>query len=112
MGAVIHERVPEGGPADREADESGNARGGREPLPHLLVVLAAAQDNAAHLVAARAAGRGHDLLAIFLLIDAFDLPDVGLDSRVLQLVDGLDHQRRAKLQVVGLLVVAEALQLG
>src|SRR5262249_24083503 len=74
--------------------------------------LAAAQDNAADLVAAGAAGRHDDLLAILLPVDALDLPDVRLDPRVLQLVDGFNHQGGAELEVVGLLVVAKAVGRG
>src|SRR5262245_35715424 len=70
LGAVVHQWVPEGGPADREAGEPGNARGGRQPLAHVLVVLATAQDDAADLVAAGAAGCGDDLLAILLPVHA------------------------------------------
>src|SRR5262249_21611478 len=47
LGPVVDERVPEGGPADREANEPGHRGGRGQPLPHLLVVLAAAQDDAA-----------------------------------------------------------------
>src|SRR5947209_2184649 len=45
LGPVFHQRVPERRPADREADEPRDPRGGRQPLPDLLVVLAAAQDD-------------------------------------------------------------------
>src|SRR6516162_2247700 len=51
LGAIIHQRVPEDGSTDREAREPRNTRGGRQPLAHLLVVLAAAQDNTADFVA-------------------------------------------------------------
>ena len=53
-----------------------NGRSGREPLPYLAVVLVAAEDDAPDVVAAGPAGRCHDLLAILLPFDAFNLPDV------------------------------------
>src|SRR5262249_26296811 len=83
VGAVFDQGVPEGGPADGEADEPRHARRGREPLTHFRVVLAAAQDNAADLLAAGAPGRCDDLLAILFPFDAFDLPDVRLHPGVL-----------------------------
>src|SRR5262245_57353653 len=44
LGAVVHQRVPEGSPADRKADEPGHGSSGRNPLENFLLVLAAAQD--------------------------------------------------------------------
>jgi hypothetical protein len=43
------------------------------------------------------ASRRDDFLAVLSLVDPFDLPDVGFDPGVLQLVDGLNHQGWAKL---------------
>jgi len=38
----VHERIPEASPADREADEPRDSRGGGQPLVYFSVVLAAA----------------------------------------------------------------------
>jgi hypothetical protein len=59
---------------------------------HLLVVFAPAQDDAADVVSATPACRGHDLLAVRATVETFNLPDVWLDLRVLKLLDGLHHQ--------------------
>src|SRR5437773_1593879 len=64
LGAVIGERPPERGAADGEADEAGHAGGGLQPVPHLIVVLTAAEHDAAHAVAPAAAARRHHLNAI------------------------------------------------
>ena len=44
-------------------------------------------------------------------VEAFDLPDVGLDAGVLQLFDCPDHQAGAKLEVVFFLVATDAVEL-
>ena len=67
---------------------------------------------AADVVAAAALHRRDDLLAVLGRIDPLDLPDVGLDTGVLELVDRLDHQLGAELAVVPLLVAADLLELG
>src|SRR5262245_4020448 len=65
----VDERIPEGGPADREAGEPGNCRSHRQPLPYVLVVLTAAQDDAADLVAAGTASCGDNLWAVLFPFD-------------------------------------------
>jgi hypothetical protein len=56
-------------------------------LAHFLIVLTAAQNDAADVVAASTTNRGNNLLTIFFPLDPLDLPDVGFNARVLQLVD-------------------------
>ena len=46
------------------------------------------------------------------LVDALDLPDVGLDALVLDLLDRAAHQLRAQLGVVAVGVAADRLELG
>src|SRR5207302_1511178 len=91
-GSPRHERIPEHGPAHREADESRDSRGRRQPVAHLPGILAAAQDDAAHVVATAAARSGDDRLAILVLVESLVLPDVVLDLLVFKLIVGLDYQ--------------------
>src|SRR5215468_10209935 len=55
-GPPIDHRLPEGGPADREANETGNRRCDFQPLLDILVVCASAQNDAADLVPTAAPG--------------------------------------------------------
>src|SRR6266478_10088137 len=103
--------LPEVGAADREPDEARDSGGGHQPLAHLLLVLAPAEDDAADAVPAVAARGGDDPLAVLATVEPFDLPDVRLDSGILELADRLDHQSWPELQVVGLLVALEQLEL-
>src|SRR2546428_3692322 len=105
------ERLPEVRPPDGEADEAGDGGCRHQPLAHLLVVFAASQDDAAHLGPAAPARSGHDLLAVLAPVEPFDLPDVGLDLRLLQLLDRLDHQPGTELHVVRLRVPVEPVEL-
>src|SRR6202007_2725739 len=95
-GAPGDERLPEVGAAYGEADEAGDCGGGGEPLADLGFVFSAAEDDAANFVAAVAAGCCDHLLAIFVAVEAFNLPDVGFDSCVLQFLDRSDHELRAE----------------
>src|SRR5262249_29905962 len=74
--APLHQRVQEARAADREADEARHRRRDRQPLAHLLVVLAAPQDDAADLVPPAAASGRHHLLAVLAAVQALDLPHV------------------------------------
>ena len=78
---------------------------------HFLVVLAAAQNDAADSVPAVSARGGHDLFAVLAPVQSFDLPNIRLDAGVLKLHDGLHHQLGTKLEVVGFLVSFETLEL-
>ena len=102
----VDQRFPKNGATNRKADEAPDCGRRGQPFAHLPVVLAAAQDDAADVVTAAPAGDGHDPFAILTPIEALDLPDVDLDLRVLQLFDRPEHQLRAHLQVVDVLVPA------
>src|SRR6266446_2442490 len=111
LGPPRDERLPEVRASDGEADEPGDAGGRRQPLAHLLVVFAAAQDDAADLRPATPASGGHDPLAVLAPVEPLDLPDVGLDPRVLELLDRLDHQPGTEFYVVGLRVPTDPVEL-
>src|SRR6266496_2281141 len=90
----VNQRIPETGPPDGEADETLDCRRSRQPLAYLLIVLSAAEDDAADIVASATPGDSYYLFAVFPAIKSLDLPDVRLDLRVLEFHDGLDHQAR------------------
>src|SRR5438552_3908510 len=90
LAAEIDARIPKGGAADGEPNEAGDRCRRGQPLTHLLVVLAAPQDDAADVGTPAALGRRDHLDAVLLAIQALDLPDVGLNSHVLELVNRLD----------------------
>src|SRR5579864_732046 len=102
---------PEVGAPDGKANEAGHASCNCQPFAHLLVVLSAAQDDAANFVPAAVPSSRHDAFAILPPIKTFDLPDVGFDVRVLQLLDGLDHKPGANFQVISLFVALDLFQL-
>src|SRR2546427_12074258 len=106
-----HERIPEHRPAHGEADESRDSGGRRQPVAHLLGVLASAQDDAAHRVATTPARGGDDPLTVLVPVKSLDLPDVGLDLRIFKLLDGQDHQPGPEFQVIGLRVSPEPIEL-
>src|SRR6266478_4552095 len=110
LGPPCDERLPEIRPSDGEADEPGDVGGRGQPLAHLLVVFAPAQDDAADLGPATPARGGHDLLAVLAPVEPFDLPDVGLDLGILELLDRLDHQPGPELRVVRLPVPMEPVE--
>src|SRR4030095_16906389 len=91
-GPPTDERLPEVGAADREADEAADAGCRRQPLAHLRLVLAPAEDNAADAVPPAAARRSHDLLAVLATVEPLDLPDVRLDAGILELADRPAHE--------------------
>src|SRR5215813_5842925 len=103
--------LPEVGAADREPDEARDSSCGRQPLADLLLVLAPTEDDAADTVSAAAARGGDDPLAVLTTVEPFDLPDVRLDPGILELVDRPDHEPWPELQVVGILVTRERLEL-
>src|SRR5690349_16067398 len=83
LGAPVDQRLPEHGAAHGETDEARHGGRGRQPLMHLIVVLAAAEDDAADLVAPAAPRGRHHLLAILAPVEPFDLPEIRLDARIL-----------------------------
>src|SRR5215467_11685440 len=111
LGPPVNERIPESCPAYCKANEPRNAGRYRQPLAHLFVVLASPQDDAADFVATAPVGSCHNLLAVLAAVQSLDLPDVRLHPSGLELLNGPDHQPRAQLPVVGLLVTLELLEL-
>src|SRR5207302_6370136 len=105
------ERVPEGRPSDGEPDEAGDSRRGRQPGLDLRLVLAPSEDDAADAGAAGAPCRSDDGRAVLRAIETLDLPDVGLDACVLELVDRVDHVARAARPIVRALVAMELFEL-
>src|ERR1700722_7340114 len=103
--------VPRSRCADGEADEAWHGSRSCKPLAHFLLVLPAVQNDATDFVPTSVAGSRHDPLVILAAIETFDLPDVGFDVGVLQLLDGLDHKPRAKLHVISPFVSLHFLQL-
>lgn len=72
----FNERAPEGGAANGKADEPRNACRRRQPRPHPLIVRPAAQDDAAHPVAAVSPRGGNDVHSVFATVEPLDLPDI------------------------------------
>src|SRR4029079_14963322 len=97
--------------ADREADEPLDGGGRLQPLVDLVVVGAAAEDDAHDALAPALARLPAEHLAIRALVDALDLPDVDLDPGVLDLGDRATHQLRTQLGVVAVAVAVDRLQL-
>src|SRR5262249_55539117 len=106
-GDVADELVPPQRATDREACIPGDARALREPMADLRGVRAAAQHDEDHVVAPAAARLLGCELAVLAALEAFDLPDVGLDACRLQLAHRLDDERGPQLCVVPLLRTAE-----
>src|SRR6266403_1230922 len=102
--APADERVPEGRPAHGEPDEAGDPGGRRQPGLDLRRVLTPSEDDAADPGAAGASCRRDHGRAVLGAIEAFDLPDVGLDPRILERVDRVDHVARPARPVVRALV--------
>jgi hypothetical protein len=110
-GDVRLERRPPDGPADRETLVSGHASSGPQPGIDRRVVGAATEHDAADPVAPPDPALRHDLRAPDRIVDALDLPNVGLDARLLQLGDGEAHQVGPHLGVVAPGVPPDALEL-
>src|SRR5215469_4453290 len=83
----LYEGIPEHCAADGKANESRDTRRCFQPLANFLVVLAAAQNDAANFVPPAAPCGGNDFLAILGQVKPFDLPDVRFNANVLQLLD-------------------------
>src|SRR5262249_6551384 len=105
------ERVPERRPADREPDEAGDARGRRQPRLDLRFILAPPEHDATDAGAAGSPCRGDDGVTVLRAVEALDLPDVGFDAGVLELVDRVDHVARPPRPVVRPLVAVQFLEL-
>jgi hypothetical protein len=107
----VHEWTPEARPANGETIETRNRSSGRKPFADLPIVLAAAEDDATDSVSASPAGCSHEALAVFMTLEPFDLPHVRLNPGILKLLNGLSHKLGTKLQIVGLLVSFQAIEL-
>src|SRR5215469_215095 len=88
LGAHVDQWTPETGAPYSESDEAIDCGCSGEPLPHLLIVLSTAEDDAADFLAMATARHGHNLFAVFATVESFDLPNVRLDLRVLELQYG------------------------
>src|SRR5207249_2238037 len=71
----VDKRLPEHSASDGKADEARHLPGDPQPLSHLLIVLAAAEHDAADMVAPAGPGCRHHRLAILTAVEAFDLPE-------------------------------------
>src|SRR5918998_2420545 len=108
---VALERVPPDRAADREAHVALDRRAGAQPAVDLLVVGPAAEDHAHDAVAVPGAGLLDDRLAVLLAVEALDLPNVGLDARVLDVGDRRPHELGPQLEVVAALLARDHLEL-
>src|SRR6185436_12862855 len=106
-GPPSDQRLPEVRPADGKANEPRDAGRRRQPLAHLGLIFTPAQDDAADFAPALAARCCHDVLAVLAPVESLDLPDVGLNLGVLELLDHLDHQAGTELRVIRLPVSLE-----
>src|SRR6266496_4190639 len=107
----VNQRIPETGTAYGKTDETLDSCRDRQPLTHLLIVLSAAENDTADIVASATPGNSYHFFAVFPAIKSFYLPDVRFDLRILELHDGLDHQARTQLHVVSFLVSFESIEL-
>src|SRR6266496_3530170 len=107
----VNQRIPETGTAYGKTDETLDSCRDRQPLTHLLIVLSAAENDTADIVASATPGNSYHCFAVFPAIKSLDLPNVRLDLCVLEFHDGLDHQARTQLHVVGFLVSFDLIQL-
>src|SRR5262252_2570244 len=107
----INERIPETGPAYCKTDKPWDAGRRRQPFAHLLVIFASAQNDATHFIPVAAPRRGHNLLAVLTAVEPLYFPHIRFNPRVLQLINGLDHQSRSKPQVVLFLIPLDPIEL-
>src|SRR5215510_15481928 len=107
----INEWIPETGPAHRKTDEPRDAGRRHQPFAHLVVIFASAQNNATYFIPVASPRRCHNLLAVLTAVESLDLPHIRFNPRVLQLLNGLNHQSGAKLQVVLLLISLNPIEL-
>src|SRR5262245_15468407 len=107
----VNEWIPENGPAHGETDEPWNAGRRHQPFLRLLVIFASAQNDTTHFIPVAAPRCGHNPLAVFTAVQPFDLPHIRFNPGVLQLVNGLNHQSGAKVNVVILLISLDPIEL-
>src|SRR5580704_12724228 len=109
--AKRHDRFEKSRPADRETSEGRDFCRDPQPFEDLFLILAASQHNAADLGPPVPPGAFGDLHTILFAIQAFDLPDVCLHARVLNLADGSQHEAGPQLAIVDHFVATDLLQL-
>src|SRR5437868_7034482 len=107
----IDQGLPETCSPNGKTDEPGNARRCRQPAYDPRSLCTTSEHNETHSVPSITPSHLHQLDAIFLAIKPFDLPDIWLNPGVLQCLDGLHHQARAQLQVIGVRVPLNLFQL-
>src|SRR6266853_6225055 len=108
----VNQRIPEARPANGEANEAWNRSGGREPLEDFAMVFAPTENDASDSVPASAAGSSHNPFAVFVTLEPFDLPHVRFNPCILKFLNGLSHQLGTKLQIIGLFISLQAIDLG
>ena len=67
---------------------------------HVRLVLAPPQHDAAYVPAAIALRDARNALVVRPTVESFDLPDIRLDARLLELTDGALHETRPKLLII------------
>src|SRR5262245_8289016 len=77
------QRIPKSRPSNGEADKPWHTSSGGEPGLDMGFVLSPAENDAAHVAAPISASGLGQLYAILAAIQALDLPDIGLDARLL-----------------------------
>src|SRR5215475_8879381 len=100
IGREIAHCIGEDRAADGEAHVPLDARARAQPVVDAFDRCAAAEDEAAHTVPAVTTSGEGDRTTCLALFHALDLPELGLDTRVLQRLDCLHHQLRPHLRVV------------
>ena len=93
----LDEWFPEVGAANGETNEACNASGRRQPFTHFVLVLAAAENDAAHFVSSAMTSGCYDSFAVLAAVETFDFPNVGFYVCVLKLFDSMDHKKRPNL---------------
>src|SRR4029079_16196649 len=93
-------RIPDLVRPDTDPDEAVDGRRDLEPVPHLVFICAVTQHNAADFLAPIAPCQLDEALAVINAIEPFDLPDIRLNSGVLQRANGIEHKCRPDVSIV------------
>src|SRR6266436_10313237 len=97
--APSNQRFPEVGSANGESDETGHAGCRRQPFTHFLFILAATENDTAYFVASAVTSGCYNSLAVLAAVEAFNLPNVRFDVRVLEFFNGMNHKKGPNLRV-------------
>src|SRR6516164_3350821 len=95
------QRIPENSATYGKTDKARHLCRDPEPLLHFALVLAAAKNDTADMIAAASPRCRYNAFAILAPIQAFNLPQIWFDTGVLKLLDRLDHQAWPQLAIVG-----------